>query len=67
MRIDVEKKFGTRECPSCATEVPENENRCPICRYEFLTPTPRQRGMKLWGAILMLALLAILIFAGVFR
>ncbi len=67
MRIDEKKDFGTRECPACASEVPANENRCPICRYEFPNPTPRQHGMKLWGALLMLALLLVLILAGVFR
>lgn len=42
MRVDVNKDFGTRECPSCATEVPKNSNRCPICGYEFpYTPPPR--------------------------
>ncbi|MCZ7591202.1 MAG: hypothetical protein M5U15_03175 [Kiritimatiellae bacterium] len=63
MRVDSEKSFGTRECPSCATEVPANENRCPICSYEFPNTNPRQRGMKLWGAILMLLLLLALVLA----
>ena len=35
MTIDFKNNFGTRECPSCATEVPANNNRCPICGYEF--------------------------------
>ena len=35
MEIDPHADFGTRECPGCATEVPANENRSPICGYEF--------------------------------
>ncbi len=61
MKIDTQKHFGARECPACATEVPANNNRCPICGHVFLQPTPVQRGMKVWGAILMLVLLLILI------
>lgn len=61
MRIDAEKPFGTRECPSCATEVPANNNRCPICGYVFPQPTPTRKNMKLWGAVVMLALLIALI------
>ena len=62
MRIDAQKPFGTRECPSCATEVPANNNRCPICGYVFLQPTSTQRNMKLIGAIVMLVLFLIMIF-----
>ena len=61
MKIESNARFGTRECPSCATEVPANNNRCPICGYVFLQPTPTQRNLRLWGAILMLALFLILI------
>ncbi len=62
MRADAHREFGRRECPSCATEVAANENRCPICGYEFPNPTPLQRDLRLWGALLMLALLLALIF-----
>jgi hypothetical protein len=62
MKIEAQKSFGTRECPSCATEVPANNNRCPICSYQFLQPTPIQRNLKFIGAIVMLALFLILIF-----
>jgi hypothetical protein len=58
MKIDHATVFGPRECPSCACEVPANHNRCPICGYEFPNASPIQRGMKWWGALLMLALLA---------
>jgi predicted nucleic acid-binding Zn ribbon protein len=61
MKIDAQKPFGTRECPSCATEVPANNNRCPICGYVFLQPTSTQRNMKLIGAIVMLALFLIMV------
>jgi len=62
MKIDAQTPFGTRECPSCATEVPANNNRCPICSYAFIQPTSTQRYMKLIGAIVMLALFLIMIF-----
>jgi rRNA maturation endonuclease Nob1 len=62
MKIEAQKSFGTRECPSCATEVPVNNNRCSICGYQFLQPTPIQRNLKLVGVIVMLALFLILIF-----
>ena len=42
MRVEADRDFGTRECPSCATEVPKNNNHCPICGYEFpAVPPPR--------------------------
>ncbi len=56
MRIHPDKDFGVRECPGCAVEVPANHNRCPICGYEFPHPSPRQKHMKWWGAVLMLIL-----------
>jgi len=62
MKVDAQKPFGTRECPSCATEVPSNNNRCPICGYAFLQPTSTQRNMKLIGAIVMLVLFLIMVF-----
>jgi hypothetical protein len=61
MKIEADSEFGTRECPSCATDVPANNNRCPICGYEFLQPTTARRNLKLWGALVMLALFVILI------
>ena len=62
MKVNAQKEFGNRECPSCATEVPANNNRCPICGYVFLQPTPTQRALKLIGAIVMLVLFLVLIF-----
>lgn len=64
MRILDSTDFGTRECPSCACEVPANNNRCPICGYLFPAPSPRQRHMKLWGALLMLALMLLVYVIG---
>jgi hypothetical protein len=60
MRIDPSERFGTRECPSCACEVAANNNRCPVCGYAFPTPTPVQRRLRWWGALVMLAILAVL-------
>ena len=62
MKIDSQKSFGLRECPSCATEVPANNNRCPICGYVFIQPTSTQRNMKLIGAIVRLVLFLIMVF-----
>ena len=61
MSIHVGKNFGTRECPSCACEVEANHNRCPICGYEFPNPSPAQKGLKLWGALIMLAIMLALL------
>lgn len=61
MKINGEKQFGTRECPACACEVPENTNRCPICGYAFPLQPAGKRSMRVWGAILMLVLFVILI------
>jgi len=57
MKIEVSKSFGERECPSCATPVPANSNRCPICGYVFPALTHRQRGLKIGASLLMIALL----------
>ena len=67
MKIEAQKSFEMRECPSCAMEVPANNNRCPICGYQFLQPTPTQRNLKLIGAIVMLTLFLVLIFGLRFR
>ena len=58
MKIDPHAKFPVRECPGCAVEVPANENRCPVCGYEFPARGPLLR-YRLWLALLMLALLLI--------
>ena len=65
MRIDYSREFGTRECPSCGTEVKANNNRCPICGYEFPSLTDRRKTLQVSAALLMLALL-ILVLLGVF-
>ena len=56
MKIEPQAEFGTRECPGCALEVPANENRCPVCGYEFPVRGPLRRNV-LWLVLLMLALL----------
>jgi predicted amidophosphoribosyltransferase len=45
----------TRECPSCAMEVPEDAETCPYCGYEFPAPASK---ISVWVALLMAALLA---------
>ena len=61
MKIDSQSDFGTRECPSCACEVSANENRCPICGYEFPGRGPLHRNL-IWIVLLLLALLLIPLF-----
>ena len=55
MKIDPHAKFPTRECPGCAVDVPANENRCPICGYEFPARGPLHRNL-LWIVALLLFL-----------
>lgn len=66
MKVHLDREFGTRECPSCATEVPANNNRCPLCGYLFPQPTATQRGLRVGGALVMLALLLLLIALSLF-
>ncbi len=58
MKIEAGKNFASRECPSCACEVPGNNNRCPICGYAFPQATTTQLGLRWGGALIMLAILA---------
>jgi hypothetical protein len=64
MRIKPDKEFGLRECPSCATEIPANSNRCPICGYEFPV-MPQSRRVSVW--LVAVILLVILFGAWVLR
>jgi len=56
MQIDPDKKFGTRECPGCATVVERNHNWCPICHYEFPVEHPARR-MIIWLTALILLII----------
>jgi predicted nucleic acid-binding Zn ribbon protein len=64
MKVQTERDFGTRECPSCSCDIPANHNRCPICRYHFPVATPRQKATRLWGALIMLILLLGMLLIG---
>ena len=57
MQIDPQHEHGARECPSCACEVAANNNRCPICGYEFPHAAPRQNFLRYGGALIMLAIM----------
>ncbi len=67
MRIDTGRSFGRRECPACACDVAANNNRCPICGYEFPNRTAGFRTFRWFAAVIMLVLLLSLILAGVWR
>lgn len=45
---------GKRECPSCASMVPDDDESCIICGYEFSTIS-RGRNWRAWVAIGLLA------------
>jgi predicted amidophosphoribosyltransferase len=63
MNIDPDKTYATRECPGCAMDVPENNNRCPICGYEFPHPSPFKKHVWPW---IVLAILTFFIFMTIF-
>lgn len=44
---------NTRECPSCASMVPDDEERCTICGYEF-SSIARGRNWRGWVAVALL-------------
>ena len=67
MRVDSARDFGRRECPGCATEVPANSNRCPICGYVFPQASSRQRVFRYGGALLMLGLILLIYLLRYFR
>ncbi len=67
MRITADKRFGLRECPSCGAEIAANNNRCPICRYEFPVAAAPQRFARIGGALIMLAILLWLLVGTLLR
>lgn len=56
MKIDAGRDFGVRECPGCAVDVPQNNNRCPVCGYEFPNQSPQRRWLVWLIALGMLLL-----------
>jgi RNA polymerase subunit RPABC4/transcription elongation factor Spt4 len=53
------QKIKKRECPSCAMEVNENEEFCPVCQFHF----PKRNPILSWVAIFLVILfLLFLIF-----
>lgn len=61
MKVQLDRDFGTRECPNCAMEVPSNNNRCPICGYAFMQPSRLHRHTVFWTAVLLLIAFLIMI------
>ncbi len=59
MKIRADKDFGSRECPGCGVRVEANHNHCPICRYAFPHPGPTRRRLRLYGTLILLAVLLI--------
>ncbi len=49
----------TRECPSCATEVPADQRVCYICGYEFPSSGGSHPKWVKWVAIVVMALFLI--------
>lgn len=47
--------MSQKECPSCAVEVAQNADVCPICGYEF----PQRKSWPRWIAVVILILIAI--------
>lgn len=56
MKVDEQKSFGKRECPSCACLVLKNQNRCPICGYEFPHPGRARKAVPVIAIILLVVL-----------
>ena len=44
----------TKECPSCALEVPAEADVCPYCGYEFPEQKTGVKGFAILFAVLML-------------
>ncbi|WP_175402793.1 hypothetical protein [Mangrovivirga cuniculi] len=44
----------TKECPSCAMEIDEKADVCPICQYEFPKQSPLLKYVAIALAILLL-------------
>lgn len=42
-----------RECPSCATEIPANQEVCYICGYEFPSRGGSYPGWVKWVALIV--------------
>ena len=47
-----------RECPSCATTVPADQEQCFICGYEFAGGKAR-RSWRVWVGVVLLAVFLI--------
>lgn len=50
--------MNKKECPSCAMQIPDLEDVCPVCGYEFAVTV----GNRKKTVVLALFLLFILIF-----
>lgn len=66
MRVDAGKDFGTRECPSCGLDVAVNENRCPVCGYEFPAASTPSRPLAIIGLVLFGLIIAAILLMLVF-
>ena len=53
---------STRECPSCAMEVPADAVECPVCSYEFPVPKAGVR-MSAWLFVALMVLFAVPLLA----
>lgn len=55
-----------KECPNCAVEVDEGNEKCPICGYEFPQKMSHHRVFT-WVAVILIVLFIIPLLIFVFR
>ncbi|MCA6363534.1 MAG: hypothetical protein IM638_10885 [Bacteroidetes bacterium] len=53
----------TKECPSCAMEIPKNAEECPVCNFEF----PVQPKSHTWIIWIVLIAFVLMLFGGIAR
>ena len=49
----------TRECPSCASSIPDDQDHCFLCGYEFAGP-PARRSIRTWVTLGVLGFLLVI-------
>jgi predicted amidophosphoribosyltransferase len=57
----------TRECPSCASEIPADQNACYLCGYEFPSRGGSNPAWIKWVAALIALLFLIPLLRALWR